>query len=47
MARHADQGDEVRILIMAEGSTSRAAVRDPSDPTICRLREAAASAADD
>jgi LmbE family N-acetylglucosaminyl deacetylase len=46
MARHADQGDEVRILILAEGSTSRAAVRDPSDPTISLLRTAAAAAAD-
>jgi LmbE family N-acetylglucosaminyl deacetylase len=36
----------VHVLILAEGSTSRAAVRDPSDPTIGLLREAAASAAD-
>ena len=46
MARHADQGHEVRILIMAEGSTSRGTARDPSDPTIGLLRKAAASAAD-
>ena len=45
MARHADQGDEVRILILAEGSTSRATVHDASDPMIGRLREAAAAAA--
>lgn len=45
MAVHADRGDEVRVLILAEGSTSRAAVRDASDPTIGRLREAAAAAA--
>jgi LmbE family N-acetylglucosaminyl deacetylase len=45
MARHAGQGDEVHVLILAEGSTSRATTRDGDDPMIGRLREAAAAAA--
>lgn len=45
MAWHADRGEEVGVLILAEGSTSRSATRDPSAPMIACLRQAAAAAA--
>ena len=32
IAKHADQGDEVNILIAAEGATSRQQVRDREKP---------------
>jgi N-acetylglucosamine malate deacetylase 1 len=43
MARHASDGDQVHVLIVAEGSTSRRG-DDPAD-AVARLREAACKAA--
>jgi LmbE family N-acetylglucosaminyl deacetylase len=47
VALHAARGDEVHTLILGEGSTSRAAQRDPAgdDPEVSHLQECARAAA--
>lgn len=47
IARHADRGDVVRVLILGEGITSRHEQRDDADPAELRaLRDAAARASE-
>lgn len=45
IARHAAEGSDVHILIMAEGATARHDTRDEAHPAIGALREAARQAA--
>jgi N-acetylglucosamine malate deacetylase 1 len=45
VARHATNGDSVKTLILAEGSTSRSLERDPDDADIALLIKAATAAA--
>ena len=46
LAAHADRGDPVHVLILAEGVTSRSEARDPNSdaPAIAALRQAAEKA---